>query len=262
MKKFKRTVCFVLIFTIVASLMSLNVCAATKTFTITVKDSSGNALSGITVSMRNNQSISTQVNKTTNASGVATFTMYDNITYGFNVYDKNHNNAVVYSPNTYTTTSNVTGLTFTLLNASSTYPTYTNPLTLSDSISITSYYGYRYYGGLDLHVGTDIAAPGGTAIKNVVSAKYEDHALYNSTARGYWVLLKINSSRYVLYQHMQSAYSGTTSTTSSISAGTTIGYVGGTGGSNTYSNHLHIEFLTSSTMSASNTIDPLRFIYK
>lgn len=64
--------------------------------------------------------------------------------------------------------------------------------------------------------------------------------------------MKISSSNYVLYQHMKYAYSGTTKTTEIISSGTTIGYVGGTGGSITYGNHLHIEFLKSSSMSASN----------
>lgn len=244
-------------------MLSLNVAAASKQFTITVKDTDGNFLSGIRVSMRNDYSEASQVDLTTDANGKVTFTMYDNKTYGFNVYDKNHNNMCIYSPNKYTTNSTATGLTYTLQKASYSYTTYSNPLTLNGSnIYKSSYYGYRYWGGLDLHVGLDIAAPADTAIKNVASAYYCDSALYNSTARGYWVLLKISNSRYVLYQHMKYAYSGTTTTTTPIAAGATIGYVGGTGGTTTYGNHLHIEFMSDSSMTASKTVDPLRFIYK
>ncbi len=261
--KSNKIIFYLLIVIILSIMFSINVVAASKQFTITVKDTDGNYLSGIRVSMRNDYSLSSQVELTTDSNGGATFTMYDNKTYGFNVYDTNHNDMCIYSPKTYSTSDNIIGLTFTLQKASYSYTTYSNPITLNGSnIYKSSYYGYRYYGGLDLHVGLDIAAPADTRIKNVTSAYYCSSALTNSTARGYWVLLKISGSRYVLYQHMKYAYSGTTTTTTPITSGTTVGYVGGTGGSTKYGNHLHIEFMTDSTMAANKTVDPLRYLYR
>ena len=264
MKLRKLKICFIILtMTIMSIVLAVNVAAASKQFTITVRDTDGNPLSGMRVSMRDNYSLDTQVDKVTNANGQVTFTMYDNRTYGFNVYDANHNEMCKYSPNTYTTSSSVIGLGFTFEKASYNYPTYSNPIELNGStIKHSSYFGYRYYGGLNLHVGLDIAAPADTAIKNVASAYYQASSLTDSYARGYWVLLKISSSRYVLYQHMKYKYNGTTTTTDLIPSGTTVGYVGGTGGSITYANHLHIEFLSDSTMSLDKAVDPLRYIYK
>lgn len=228
----------------------INNLRATKSFTITVRNPSGVALNNIYVSMRDNYSIPTQQNGYTNSSGQITFTMYDNRTYGFNVY--NRDGACTFSPNTYTTSTPSTGLIFTINEYSSVYPTYSNPV----SGSLSSYYGYRYLSGLDLHLGLDISASLGTSIYSATNAEYLGHG-YDSS-RGYWVSFDTNNSIYdVLYQHMQ--YGFDTSIEEATAGSTVIGYVGSTGYSS--GNHLHIEFGRNLSFTASSVLDPLHFIY-
>ena len=93
--KSNKIIFYLLIVIILSIMFSINVVAASKQFTITVKDTDGNYLSGIRVSMRNDYSLSSQVELTTDSNGGATFTMYDNKTYGFNVYDTNHNDMCI-----------------------------------------------------------------------------------------------------------------------------------------------------------------------
>lgn len=256
----RKFIYLIMIFSVLAVLCAVNVAAANKTFTITVKDSNGNYLENIEISMRNDVSINTQITKYTDENGKATFTMYDGIEYGFNVYDSAHNNACIYSPNTYNTSTTVGGLIFTLVPASTTYTTYSDPIELTGGARLSSYYGYRFVSNdLDLHKGLDIAADSGTDIYSVADADYVDHG-DDAVGRGYWVLYEISSSRYVLYQHMLNAFDTNNVDDPAEEGITVVGDVGNTG--NSFGNHLHIEFLTSSSMNGTNTVDPLRYIYK
>lgn len=259
----RKIICLLTIFSILLSLGTVSINAASKTFTITLKDTTGAYLEGFTVSMRD--SLSGRTNKTTDENGKATFTLQDGRTYGFNIYDANHNNACTFSSSTYTSATPYAGITYTLPSAASSYTTYTDPIELGNSSPyISSYYGYRYISSLDVHAGLDIAASPNTNIYSVADSDYYDHGT-DLVGRGHWVMFEITSSRYVLYQHMASEFDMSNVDDPTEEGETIIGYVGNTGlttGGTTGGHHLHIEFLTSSTKGDSNTVDPLRYIYK
>ena len=232
--------------------------ATTKQITITVKDTDGSYLSGIAVSMRSNYSLSDQIEYQTNAQGKVTFTMYSGKEYGFNVYDTNHNRACAYSPSTYTVSTSLTELIFTIDKPSTTFVTDSNPLSLSSSIYLSSYYGYRYLPaeGLNLHKGLDIAAPSGQDIVSVAYSTY--YTSGSDQLRGNWVLYYINSSRCVLYQHLkENSITGVIDGEKGVAV---IGKVGDTG--EAYGYHLHIEYWNNTNTSTHTTYDPFFYIYK
>lgn len=109
---------------------------------------------------------------------------------------------------------------------------------------ITSAYGWRNcpFHGREYHSGIDIAAPSGTPI---VASKGGVVLIstYHSSYGNYVVLAHPDGGR-TLYAHMKSRAA---TVGSSVTQGSTIGYVGTTGSST--GNHLHFEIWTGNTTS-------------
>ena len=221
---------------------------ASSSMTIRVTDANNNPLQGKLVEKVS--SVSSQyASALTNSSGSVIFSLRDGYKYGFNAKTGSTQTTTgFYSPDEYSYSGQVQSYTFQI-DTSKSYPKYNDPV----SRSISSHYGYRLYGGLNVHRGLDLSAPSGTSIKSITSGKYFDHGY--STYYGNYVIL-VHGNYKVRYQHMNAPYAGTTNPNVTISANTTIGYVGDTG-EGVSGFHLHISVYEKQTGDNYKEIDPL-----
>ena len=222
---------------------------ASSSMIVRVYDANNNPLQGKLVEKVS--SVDSQCGSAkTNSSGTVIFSLRNDYTYGFNIKTgSTQTTPGFYTPSEYGYSSQVQSYTVQI-DTSKTYPKYNDPVLRS----ISSHYGYRLYGGLKIHKGLDLAADKGTEIKSITSGKYVQHG--NDTYYGNYVVLDHGNYR-VRYQHMRDGYAGTTSTSTTIPANTTIGYVGNTG-KDVSGYHLHISVYEKQGSSDNYTeIDPL-----
>ena len=120
--------------------------------------------------------------------------------------------------------------------------------------TLTSYYGYRIFGGYrEFHNAIDIAGTGYGSNVYAANNGVIEIRDYNSSY-GNYIMINHNNGYYSLYAHM-SSFSSNFSQGSTVSRGDVIGYVGATGRAS--GPHLHFEIRTCAKYSC--VTNPLNY---
>ena len=256
--------------------------------TVTVKNASGNALSGAVVQFRRPNAPDTRSYRT-NANGIAVYPNAPAATYGINVTHANYAaTSSTSSSSTFTRSSSTAAqsYTFTMSEPASTFRNLNWAHMLesmgtasSPNYELSSVYGWRYYnGGWEGHQGIDIVhrTQSSTGKKLYAAFDGEVVGVYSGGTGGIGIVIQYkppgsSTDYYVRYLHMRdlpAKADGTKlsslSPNNKVKRGEQIGYLGYSGLNSYYDAHLHFDIHRNYNpyvrgSSFAYTIDPRAF---